>query len=192
MALSVVRRPDFSNSLIHLTRDRQIPVGDISNFSWRTTSAFDALKSILAEGILRGGTGYIKGSRRAVCMSEIPLSTLEGFVDTGAGRYSHYGVAMSKKAAFAVGARPVLYLPDNEGDWIPADENWRHVRFEHGEVDFTHEREWRLPGDLELAKITGIYVLVWSTAEADQVRGLSTPLRNIRGVLAMEHLYQML
>ena len=36
------------------------------------------------------------------------------------------------------------------GHWIPAEERWRHVRYEPPQVDFTHEREWRVPGDLDL------------------------------------------
>jgi hypothetical protein len=67
-------------------------------------------------------------------------------------RYRFYGIALSKRAVFEAGGRPVIYLPDGEADWIPAEEKWRHVRFEHGEVDFTHEREWRVPGDLDLKK----------------------------------------
>jgi hypothetical protein len=99
---------------------------------------------------------------------------------------------MSKKGVFDLGGRPVIYLPDNEGTWIPDSEKWRHVRFEFGSVDFTHEREWRLPGDLDLASLPGIYILVRSTAEAGEIERLKAPLTNIRGVLPMDHLNQML
>jgi hypothetical protein len=47
----------------------------------------------------------------------------------------------------------VIYLPDSEAEWIPEDEKWRQLRYEYGSDDWTHEREWRLPGDLDLTKI---------------------------------------
>jgi hypothetical protein len=64
------------------------------------------------------------------------------------GKYRFYGLAFSKRTIFDAGGRPVVYLPDNEGEWIPEEQKWRHVRYEFGKVDWTHEREWRVPGDL--------------------------------------------
>jgi len=40
-----------------------------------------------------------------------------------------------------------------KGEWIPEEQKWRHVRFELGKIDWTHEREWRVPGDLDLTKV---------------------------------------
>ena len=69
-----------------------------------------------------------------------------------------------------------MYLPDSEGNWIPPEEKWRHVRYEHGKVDFTHEREWRASGDLDLKNLSsGIYVIVWSATEARELAKFSTP-----------------
>jgi hypothetical protein len=134
---------------------------------------------------------------RAVCFTEVPLSGVQYFVGPkDKPRYSHYGIAVSKEAAFKRGARPVIYLPDNEADWIPDEHKWRHVRFEFGKVDWTHEREWRLPGDLDLRKLPGIYVLVETGPEAEEIVSLDpkkVPVRKlIRGVLPMMHLNQML
>jgi hypothetical protein len=133
---------------------------------------------------------------RAVCFSEIPLSAMHHFarppVDQAA-RYHFYGIALSKKAVFEAGGRPVIYLPDKEGEWIPSDERWRHVKFEHREVDWTHEREWRLAGDLDLTKMSGLYLIVWYAREATEIAAIDTPLRKrIRGILPMEHLVGML
>ena len=86
----------------------------------------------------------------------------------------------------------MIYLPDAEAGWIPSDQRWRHVRFEHGHVDWTHEREWRCPNDVDLTQV-GIYVLVWSAAEAKEVTQLDTPLKeSILGVLPMAHISDML
>ena len=93
---------------------------------------------------------------------------------------------------FEAGGRPVIYLPDAEAVWIPAEEKWRHVRFDE-RVDFTHEREWRVQGDLDLKNLHGLYVIVWSASEANELVKLATPLENkIRGILPMEHISGML
>jgi NAD(P)-dependent dehydrogenase (short-subunit alcohol dehydrogenase family) len=66
----------------------------------------------------------------------------------------------------------VIYLPKSEGDWIPPEEKWRQVRYEHGRVDFTHERNGA-SGDLDLRKLS-IYVIVWSTSEARELARFRT------------------
>jgi hypothetical protein len=190
MALEKVRRFDISHSLVHLTRHRK-------RFFKTEASAFEVLKEILHAGKIAAGLGYVKGSNPVVCFSEIPLSALHGFAarhneEHPAPRYEFYGIAISKGSGFRLGARPVIYLPDAEAGWIPSDQQWRHVRFEHGHVDWTHEREWRCPNDADLTKI-GFYALVWSAEEAREIVQLSSPLKdNILGVLPMEHLNDMI
>jgi hypothetical protein len=195
MVISEVRRSDFSHALVHLTRERR-------EFDYETNKPkalippFQVLKEILTTGILRGGKGYVKGNRPAVCFSEIPLSQIHRFAEPPSAlnaKYRFYGLVLSKKTVFEMGGRPVIYLPDTEGEWIPADEKWRHVRFEHGTVDWTHEREWRVPGDIDLTKVAGAYLLVWNEAESIELAKFNTPVRpKIRGILPMEHLIDML
>jgi hypothetical protein len=141
----------------------------------------------------------IKGSRPAVCFSEIPLSAMHQFATPPSEAkprghsYRPYGIVLSKQTVFRMGGRPVIYIPDDEGDWIPADEKWRQVRFEPPRVDFTHEREWRLPGGLDLKRALGLYVIVWSAIEAKQLADLASPLsERIRGIIPMEHITEML
>jgi hypothetical protein len=186
MNKSKERRPDFSQGLVHLTKER----GD--------TAAFDVLKEILSSGRLKGSghSGYVKGHRKAVCLSEIPLSSIHHFAgkeDQEEARYRFYGVVLSKKAVFKAGGRPVIYLPDGEADWIPDEQKWRHVRFEHPHVDWTHEREWRVPEHLDLGQFPGIYLLVWTAVEAKEILEFDFPLKKkLRGVLPMEHLNRFL
>lgn len=187
MTKSSIRRADFSHGLVHLTKERG------------TTKPFDVLKEILASGELQGSghEGYVKGSRKAVCLSEIPLSSVYQFASAPEvkddARYRFYGLAFSKKAVFDAGGRPVIYLPDKEADWLPDDQKWRHVRFEHSKVDWTFEREWRVPDRLLLKRVPGIYVLVWGASEAKEILSFDFPLKEkIRGVLPMEHLTKFL
>lgn len=194
MAPPPVKRPDFSQALIHLTRYRKATQwnDEKRENEVHIASPFDVLKEILTSGVVRGSgnEGYVKGSQRAVCFSEIPLSAVHHFAAEGQdARYCYYGIVLSKQAVFAAGGRPVIYLPDKEGDWIPSEHKWRHVRFEFGTVDFTHEREWRCPGDLELKKLPGMQVLVWSPDEVKEIQNMKSPVQHlIRSVLPMKHL----
>lgn len=194
-------RSDFTNSLIHLTRERTIkrkhfePMTDLDLNE--KVAPFEVLKEILGSGKIMGSgnSGYIKGIEKAVCFSEIPLSGIKHFAKNGSedSRYRFYGIAISKGAAFKCGGRPVIYLPDNEGNWIPPEEKWRHVRFEYDLVDHTHEREWRIKDNLDLSEVPGFYVILWNPKEVKEaekaIRDDLKPL--VRGYLPMEHLIQM-
>lgn len=196
------RRLDFANTLIHLTRER-IEYKQSSLFNAppevdKTVSPLDVLKEILLSGVIMGSgnEGFVKGTQPAACFSEAPLSAIRDFASAPnepLRKYRYYGIACGKAAAFEIGARPVIYLPDNEGDWIPTDQKWRHVRYEHGCVDWTHEREWRAPGDFDLSRLLGLYVILWNPSEAQEIWDLECPLKNlIRGILPMEHLNMMM
>ena len=184
-------RPDFTNSLIHLTREQKV----LESGTWVKYPAFDSLMNILTDGIIKGGRGFIKGPNAAVCFSEMPLSSLGLFAkpEPEKARYRFYGICVSKMAAFFSGTRPVIYLPDDEGEWIPSDEKWRHVRFEHGKVDFTFEREWRAKGDFDLRKVPGFYVINWNPKETEKLKKIihKDIKDKVRGYLPMEHLLQM-
>ena len=198
MTLPTIRRPDFNHSLVHLTRERVERPPFLENGVTRIVKPFEVLKEILTSGVLKGSgnDGYVKGTRKAVCFSEIPLSVLHNFANPPSaqnekGKYRFYGLAFSKRNIFEAGGRPVIYLPDSEGESIPEDEEWRQVRYEYGSVDWTHEREWRLPGDLDLTKISGCYGIVWNYTEAKELETVQTKV-TILGVLPMEHLTMML
>jgi hypothetical protein len=191
-------RPDFTNTLIHFTRGRNCRERHweegYQKGSETVVPAFDVLKEIYLEGTIRASTtksGFIKGRNTAVCLSEVPLSGIRYFAGEGQ-KYECYGVAVSKRSAFSTGARPVIYLPDSEGDWIPTDQRWRHVRFDPPSVDHTWEREWRKKGDLELKEVLGCYFFVWTPEERQMLLKLKTPLTNVRGILCMDHLLDMM
>jgi hypothetical protein len=202
MVLRPQQRLDFSHSLVHLTKERKEYSWDQETMEHRLTREvppFGVLQEILQSGVIRGSgnEGFVKGNRRAVCLSEIPLSAIREFADPPnvepKHKYRMYGIVLSKEAVFQCGGRPVLYLPDTEGEWIPPDQKWRQVRFEYGEVDFTHEREWRVPDELDLKKFAGLYVMVWSPGEAKKLARLETPLSDtILGVIPMGDLTKML
>lgn len=126
-------RPDLSDTLIHFTKGED---------------ALDTLLRIIQEGYLLGGTGFIKGRYPCVCFSETPLGILkEDFERLVKGRYSPFGIGVSKKWLFEMGGRPVIYQPANEFLNLSENIRWRHVTYDLGmepPIDFTWEREWRI------------------------------------------------
>ena len=200
MAIEPVRRSDFTQSVVHLTRDRheyheETPAEMLGLQPKRlkqVVPAYEVLKEIIRTGVLKasGNEGFVKGKQKAVCFSEIPLSAIREYAippEEKTGRYRFHGIALSKRTVFGIGGRPVIYIPDSEADWIPDDQKWRQVRFEYGSVDFTHEREWRIPGHVDLTKVPGLYVLVWSTDEARELETFPSPVSKlVRGILPME------
>jgi len=154
-------RRDITNSLIHMTGDRESQGG---------LCAEEALCSIIKDKVIRSSelSGFIRDGHNATCFTEMPLSSLKVFVDThfGGKRFSYYGVVMSRRSGWDGGARPVIYLPKHEAAWIPREETWRHVTLEHGSIDWTHEREWRCKGDFMLGRYS-VYIIV-PDQEAEQ------------------------
>ena len=192
-------RPDFTNALVHFTKPRQgkkrhWEYGYQSvNSGSKQFSSFEVLKEIFTSGMLHASTsssGYIKGNERAVCFSEVPLGGVRYFCDEES-RYDYYGIAISKQSGFKKGARPVIYLPDEENGWIPEGERWRVVRYEPPKIDVTWEREWRTRNDLDLGDVIGCYFFVWSPEEKRELEKLNFPHNTLRGILCMQHLFNL-
>lgn len=148
-------RVDISSTLTHLTR--RTP----------TESAVAVLLKILAEQTIRGSTeGFIVGDRPAVCFQDAPLVGLAQNIrheqEERRGkesriRYEGVGLTFNKTYAFALGARPVIYDDtDTAKAFLPPSEYWRIVRLDLRDaknmIDWTHEREWRVPGDFHFSR----------------------------------------
>ena len=119
----------------------------------RGATALDNLVEILGAGAIRGGSRMVRGRIPAVCMFDVPIAELRTILDRrNRRRYEPFGIAVDKRYAFKMGARPVIYLPWREAEKIlGVDEHWRVVTIEmdrHPAVDWTFEREWRVAGDL--------------------------------------------
>lgn len=126
---------------------------DISQylFHWvKGNSDEDALSKLLAIAETRkllSGNGFIRGRHQCICFTETPLSSFH----ESESRYKKFGVRLSKQFIFSAGGRPVIYQPNADYDLLPDSLKWRHVTFEPPFVDFSWEREWRLPNEqLEL------------------------------------------
>jgi hypothetical protein len=134
-------RPDISKSLIHLTREKN----DMS-----AESIFD---KIVSEKAIIGSTENIRGKFNCICFSETPISAIGQIISLKDKQfhYGSYGFMFSKKYLFDIGARPVIYQPDSDYELLPEKLQYRHVRFDIENTDWTWEREWRICTDrLEL------------------------------------------
>jgi hypothetical protein len=191
-----MRRPDFSKWLVHLTRERITGDAFLEDpNAVQQVEAFDVLEEILSDMVIRGGFGMVKGNRRVVCLSEIPLASLNHFASTPQEpktRYRRYGVIVSKDAVFAQGGRPVIYLPDNESEWLPVEQRWRLVRFEPPYIDHTEEREWRVPDQLDLQAVGTMYLVTSTTQEVNALWNHWSPLmEQVGGIFPFQHLEEL-
>ena len=120
----------------------------------------------------RKNSRSVYGPNPAVCFTEMPFAA---FVEAARSRskkaekISIYGLSFKKSDLFAIGARHVIYGLSNpsavcpgsnnggprifEERFLPVSEQFRYITYNPSNsqpVDWTHEREWRLPyrGDL--------------------------------------------
>jgi len=151
----IAERSDMCTGVVHLTRETE------------SMSVGQVLLKILLDKKLIGSSpnkSFICGSVKAVCFQDTPLYSLgqNVFFEQKMRRqdklyklrYQAFGVAFPKDYLFNKGARPVIYeKTDFAKDFLPKNQWWRIVRLDlsnnNAFVDWTHEREWRLPGDLE-------------------------------------------
>jgi hypothetical protein len=129
--------------------------------------ATENLLAILKGGILRGSTragGFIVGDRPAVCFYDAPLLALaqnvrydvDAYLNAdGKAKLRHCGAGLTfvKSSIYGSGGRPVIYdETETAKQFLPADLHWRIVGYNplrDPPVDWTHEREWRVPGDFD-------------------------------------------
>ena len=157
-------RPDLSNYLAHFTKDGKDD----------TNTAFNNLVSILKGKKIFASLMPWTNSL-AVCFTECPWTSL---IDH-ARRYSPYGVGFDKGRVFAAGGAPAYYVRCDywetqgwKGDLMKdafATPFWpaytppalKEKFYPYNQVvDFSHEREWRIPHDFsfEYDQITFVVV----------------------------------
>ena len=115
----------------------------------------------------------IRGARPAVCMFDVPIPELRTILDRrNRRRYEPFGIAVDKRYAFTMGARPVIYLPWREAEKILApEERWRVVSLEIDKdppVDWSFEREWRIAGNLAVERPLAV-ALVETWKDVDEI-----------------------
>lgn len=147
-------RVDLSSRVTHLTK------GDTDD------EAFENLISILEEKCIRAsktGSNFINGDIPAVCLQEAPLIAIAENLqyeeelreedEKQRIRYLGFGIRFHKDFIYQNNGRPVIYDDTNQAkEYLHKSDWWRIVRLdlsdENHMIDWTHEREWRVPGNL--------------------------------------------
>lgn len=129
--------------------------------------SYNTLLKILESGFLRAsfskrsGHNTVKGDKEVVCFQDTSFDEMNEVI-TGEKWIEHeqiyreFGIQISKELLFCDGARPVIYDKANEiMELIDESIYWRVVNLDLNiatwqYVDWTHEHEWRIPGDVML------------------------------------------
>ena len=174
-------RPDFSQYVVHFTSDRPpfgIQAEDKADRAKAMTgmNGYERLSSILRSWEI-WATPMPWTNRRAVCFTECTWASLLDH----ASQYSPFGVGFSKPFLFACGGGPAIYMradlfekqKENGGFhdhlmafltpfwpfYAPYDHRKDFYGIKKG-VDYTHEREWRVPHDLKFGPDRIEFVIV--------------------------------
>ena len=159
-------RSDLSSQVIHLTRS--------ADHDGEKIGPVDVLFKMLKERRISGSTtdsGFICGEIPATCFQDAPVYSVcqnihaeeeyRKTVTEAKVRYVGVGLMFSKPYVFSRGGRSVVYETlEKAKDILPESEWWRIVRHDLTDpenfVDWTHEREWRVPGgfDFDLDEVT--------------------------------------
>lgn len=158
-----MNRPDFSDYLAHFTKDGEPCNKEIENpaLAYKRLSAKEKLISILNDKkIFPSFMPWTKAS--AICFTECPWSSLISHTKN----YSPYGIGFNKAFIYSRHGGPVFYIrPDHFKRQIkigsfdnhvwpfitPFSPSYRpkHMRGSYfSTVDYSHEREWRVPHEL--------------------------------------------
>ena len=157
------------------------------------SAAIDNLVGILTAGVIRASTRMIRTRRPVVCFFDAPFEHLARVLDrTSRRRYEPFGIAVNKRYAFEMGARPLSTCPGtkrsrccrapNYGGWSV----WIWSR--QPAIDWTFEREWRMAGDLGLAAAETV-VLVEDWRDADEIYERFDGHPPCAGVLPLKSLF---
>lgn len=160
-----LQRGDLSQVVVHLS------CGGVTASDGSRLTAHQVLYSILSEFRIRASARECVTKFEpagATCFYDIPPALLTQLIETNPNGRRGYGVMVAKTALWRAGGRPAIYdgHPDS-GAW-PVGERyrliWTDLNRHPDPVDWTHEREWRFRGDLDLASLQGWW---WPCVEAD-------------------------
>jgi len=141
-------------------------------------TGFDALVRILKEKTVRASGRLIRGGASVVSFTGESLSGSPELIRWRPGlirwTFEPYGLAVPEDILVELGAVPVIYGGEETWKALPDREKFR-FQYHHPPVtDWSLEKEWRLPGDLDLSQIPAdrIRVIAVRPAEAEFITAL--------------------
>ena len=138
-------------------------------------TAFHALKRILAEGRIRASSKLTRGRQAVVCFSECPPTELAFPASWNRAlirwNFEPYGLAFPMDALRRLGVMPVIYAGEEAYGPLGEADGYRFQLHNPPKTDWSREKEWRLPGDLLLDRVSRehLRVLVTTRREAEEV-----------------------
>ncbi|MBF0101563.1 MAG: hypothetical protein HQK77_11710 [Desulfobacterales bacterium] len=172
--------------LIHFTRSCQGPWPGQSVFEYYKSlvnkhdnaehTACDTLKRILDERLIRASTKLIRGNIPCISFTECKLKDIFNLILWRKGlirwTFEPYGIAIDKEVLTTLGAMPAIY--GNETDWkkLSDEQKFRFQLNKSSAGDWSTEKEWRFPLDLNLKAIPDdkIRIIVQFKEEASYIR----------------------
>lgn len=161
------QRSDLTTHLVHLIRpDANLPLQQ------RQLQSFNRLRKILHSWQLTATPQAQYNFGPTVSFSELPGNLLPELIRTSPSKRRGFGIAIDKVELWHLGARTAIYTERTDGSYWPPKECFRVVPFNHnteGFADWTHEREWRLQGHLQLSNLYNWVPVVETDVEAEQL-----------------------
>ena len=135
----------------------------------------------------------VRTGREVVCLLDAPWPELNRLlVRDNRRRYEPFGIAIDKRYAFAMGARPVIYMPWAEAcRMLDEHELWRVVAIDLAQtppLDWTFEREWRVAEQLRLPE-QGAVALVESWRDVDELYDRFEGAPPCAGIIPLRELF---
>lgn len=175
--------------LNHWTRAERKPWPDQSSLSqfdslfFSDDSSFGPLRSlcrILAQRTLMGSGRLVHGGQRIVCFTEVPLTRFPEYrvfrPQLSRWDFEPFGISIRRSVIEGLQGRPVKYVDRPRlNDASQDNRPFEVVSPAESGVDWSIEREWRVPGDIDLRKIgpDDAAVFVPDQPSAEIVAGLS-------------------
>jgi hypothetical protein len=121
-------------------------------------TALAALVRILVEGCIRASSKIVRGDQAVVSWTSRPPPDLNAIRRWNPAlirwTFEPYGIAVKQKVLRRLGAKPAIYAPSAVYEELPREERFRFQLHDPPHCSWKNEREWRLPHDFELTRLT--------------------------------------
>ncbi|MCX0395475.1 DUF2971 domain-containing protein [Clostridium perfringens] len=194
----IAERGDLTRRLIHLTKEKD------------GKDAVENLVKILIDRKLDGSgkEGFIVGEKNAVCLQECPLYSLSQNIyyekkmrregKYKKVRYRGVGLMFEKTDVYKKGGRPVIYdKTEDAKKYLPKEQWWRIVNLDLSDpnkiIDWTHEREWRVPNQLNF-NLSEVTIILGSTSALRELNRLCKRknidfINEVKGIVNINDLF---
>ena len=136
---------------------------------------FNTLCRILRDLTIFGSDKLIRGCFKSVSLTELPVWQIAEQIKWRGGlhrwTFEPYGIAVRRDKLENMGSRKVLYGHDYQYRFCREEDKPYFQAYERDSYDWRSEREWRIPGDLDLRKLGAeeVTVIVKSLEEAEEL-----------------------